>query len=95
MVFPAEEIPIYKGVSQGVAGIKLRDHDKVLAFDISRTSLEGPEVITAQGRNLVVRERKFGISSRGGKGRIVLKRGSIDIWVRGPVQMLGDDEGEE
>lgn len=96
MIFATDEIGVLKAAGKGVTGIKLRDDDKVMAVDFCRTSLDGPAVITALGRELVVRERKFGISSRGNRGSVVLKRGTIDTWVRGPAVSLGstDDEPE-
>ena len=90
MVFPVSETSILRASGKGTIGIKLRSQDEVLAFDLAVGSLDGPEVITEQGRRLVVRERKFGISKRGGRGRVVLKRGSIETWVRPPVIQDGE-----
>jgi DNA gyrase subunit A len=101
IVFPVAEAPILARSGKGSMGIKLRDDDRLLAFELARNSLEGPEVVTSLGRTLVVRERKFGVSKRGARGRIVLKRGSIDTWNRLPSLNLGvpdtpeDDPTEE
>lgn len=84
MLFESSEVPILRAAGKGVTGIKLRDGDEVMCFELAEGSLGGPTVLTGQGRELVVRERKFGISRRGGRGRVVLKRGSIDTWVREP-----------
>ncbi|MBT3218778.1 MAG: DNA topoisomerase IV subunit A [Proteobacteria bacterium] len=103
MLFPVGETAILRASGKGNMGIKLRPEDEVLAFDLALGSLDGPEVVTAQGRSLVVRERKFGISKRGGRGRVVLKRGSIDTWARPPMiqdgepsvpLVIADEEGE-
>ena len=98
MLFAVAEIPILRAAGKGVNGIRLRDGDEVLAFELARNALEGPSVTTSFGRELVVRERKFGIGKRGGRGKVVLQRGSIDHWERGPIVALakadhGDGEG--
>ena len=59
---------------------------------LSRHSGEGPLVTTSFGRDLTVTPRRFG-GSRAGKGKVVLKRGSIDVWSRTYVQL--DDPTEE
>ncbi len=92
MVFPISEVSILKNAGMGVMGIKLRDGDKVLAFELCSGSLDGPEVFTNKGRDLVVRERKFGLSSRGARGNVVLKRGSIDRWTRSTIVQLGNKD---
>lgn len=86
--FPLAETPILKAAGTGVTGLSLRDDDEILACELARNALDGPEVVTAQGRELVVRERGFA-GPRGGKGKVVLQRGSIDVWRRGPVVQLG------
>ncbi|MCB9678808.1 MAG: DNA topoisomerase IV subunit A [Alphaproteobacteria bacterium] len=101
MIFPVGETPILARGGKGSTGIKVRDDDEVVAFELVTGSLQGPEVMTSFGRELVVRERKFGISKRGGRGKVVLKRGSIDEWKRNPIVQLGvpdtppDDPTEE
>ncbi len=92
LVFEVAEVPVLKAAGKGVTGIKLRDADEVMAFELGRGSLEGPTVITSFGRELVVRERKFGLGHRGGRGKVVLTRGTIDEWLREPVILL--DEGK-
>ncbi|TNE90889.1 MAG: DNA topoisomerase IV subunit A [Deltaproteobacteria bacterium] len=89
MLFPVDDIPPRKGVSKGVIGLKLRDDDEIMAFGLAKNSIQGPTVITAKGREINVSERKFGISSRGGRGNVVLQRGSIETWVRQPTLQLG------
>src|SRR5690606_10794259 len=60
MLFPVAEVPLLKAAGRGVTGIKTRDDDRVLAFELARGALDGPAVVTGQGREMVVRERKFG-----------------------------------
>jgi hypothetical protein len=95
MVYDINDVVILRASGKGTTGIKLRPEDEVIAFELARSTMEGPEVVTAQGRSLVVRERKFGLSKRGGRGRVVLKRGQISTWTRGPVLMLGPQSAEE
>ncbi|MFT7520503.1 MAG: DNA gyrase subunit A [Kiritimatiellia bacterium] len=93
MLFKADDVSILRAAGKGVMGIKLRDDDRVMCMELATKSLDGPTVITGNGRELVVRERKFGVSTRGGRGNVVLKRGSIDTWVREPiVALLAHDE---
>ena len=89
-------------VSKGVIGMKLRDEDHIMAFGMAQNTIQGPAVITGKGREINVSERKFGVSKRGGRGNVVLQRGSIDTWIRMPSVLLGtsedapaDDETEE
>jgi len=94
IVFALDDTPILKAAGKGVTGIKLRDDDEVIAFELARSTLQGPTVTTSFGRDLVVRERKFGLGKRGSRGKVVLKRGSIDGWQRAPiVAVLTDDVG--
>jgi DNA gyrase subunit A len=91
-VFPAAEIPILKAAGKGVTGIKIgKDGDAVVAFDVVATAADGPTVTTSFGRDVVVRERSFGLNKRGGRGKVVLRRGTIDTWHRPPEVRLGDD----
>ena len=96
MVIELEEAPILKAAGMGVTAIKLQSGpDHVMACELAKSSLDGPEVVTGQGRELVVRERKFGLSKRGGKGNVVLRRGTIESWRRGPVVRLARDDVPE
>jgi len=88
IVFELTDVPVLKAAGKGVTGIKLREGDEVMAFELGRSSLDGPTVTTSFGRELVVRERKFGITKRGGRGKVVLTRGTIDAWHREPRVML-------
>jgi len=94
MVFTLEQVPVLKAAGAGIMGIKLREDDHVMAFELARGSLDGPTVITNLGRDLVVRERKFGLSTRGGRGNVVLQRGTIDTWVRQPTVRLGTPDDD-
>ena len=92
MLFAVAEVPVLRAPGKGVLGIKLRSDDAIMAFELARRSLAGPTVLTSFGRELVIRERKFGVSKRGGRGRVVLQRGSIDTWLREPCLQTGAEE---
>jgi DNA gyrase subunit A len=95
IVLEVADVPVLKAAGKGVSGLKLRETDAVMAVELARGSVDGPVVVTNNGRDVVVSERKFGISKRGGRGSVVLTRGSIDVWRRKPVLMLGDDSDED
>jgi DNA gyrase subunit A len=95
MVFPTDEIGILRAAGKGVTGIKLRPGDEVMAAEVVRSPSDGPVVTTGLGREVMVKEKKFGISNRGNRGTVVLKRGTIDAWIRTPqVLLAGTDEPE-
>ena len=77
--FPADEVKIIRSSGKGVTGIKLRPGDQVLAFELTREKFKGATVTTSTGREEVVRPSKFA-GKRGGRGRVVLKRGSFVSW---------------
>nr|MBA2322328.1 DNA topoisomerase [Deltaproteobacteria bacterium] len=91
-VFPVMEIGVLKAPGKGVTGIKLREDDRVMAFDLARAKADGITVITALGREVVVSpgERGFQDTPRGGRGKVVLQRGTIDTWVRSGPVIIGD-----
>jgi DNA gyrase subunit A len=89
MVFALDEVPILRSAGKGTMGIKLRDDDEVMAFELAFGARRGARVITGLGRELRVTERKFGLSKRGGRGNVVLRRGTIDIWQTEPEVLLG------
>ena len=77
--FEASEVKIIRGSGKGVMGIKLRPGDRVMAFELTREKFKGATVTTSTGREEVVRPSKFA-GKRGGRGRVVLKRGSFVHW---------------
>ena len=50
-----------------------------MAFELTREKFKGATVTTSTGREEVVRPSKFA-GKRGGRGRVVLKRGSFVHW---------------
>jgi DNA gyrase subunit A len=94
-VFPAADVTVLRAAGKGVAGIKLKPEDELVCFELASTPMEGPVVVTSFGRELEVRERKFGLSPRGSRGKVVLVRGSIETWRRGPTIWTGDEPRPE
>jgi DNA gyrase subunit A len=94
MTFPSSEAPILRSQGKGVAGIRLRDDDQIMAFELSTQPGDGPTVVTAKGRTLVVRPRVFA-GRRGGRGKVVLQRGTIETWVRTPEVFAVTTDEEE
>ncbi len=85
LVFPADDVTLLKAAGKGNLGIKLRSDDAVLAFGLAAKPDEGPEVVTARGRHLVISEARFGLRKRASRGRPVLKRDGFVRWVREPM----------
>ena len=81
LTFPVLEANCLKGAGKGVTGIKLRDEDTVLAFELTTHRLEGAQVVTSQGREEVIRPNKYA-GSRAGRGKVVLKRDRFTTWVQ-------------
>jgi DNA gyrase subunit A len=88
MVTLADGLPVLKAAGKGVQAIKLDDDDQIVACEVSDDALGGPAVVTSTGRELVVSERAYGRSERASRGHLVLKRGAIHQWKRGPVQLV-------
>ncbi|MFK7930299.1 MAG: DNA topoisomerase (ATP-hydrolyzing) subunit A [Myxococcota bacterium] len=93
LVFPTDDTPLLKAAGKGVTGIKMPKEGRVVAAGLVSGRFKGLTVLTNNGREVVVREGKFG-GSRGNRGGVILKRGSIDSWVRpGPeVWIPGTDD---
>jgi len=64
----------------------------VMACELAAERGHDVRPLHGAGRELAVRERKFGLNKRGARGRVVLKRGTIDTWKRQPVILLDPDE---
>jgi DNA gyrase subunit A len=79
LCFPANQAKFIRGAGKGVIAIKLRDGDKILAFELSREKYQGVTITTPQGREETVRPSKF-LGSRAGRGTVVIKRGRFSDW---------------
>ena len=100
LMFPVREISHVKSAAKGVRAISLEGDDTVLDFTLSRERLDGLEVETNQGARHFVRRSigKFEPTSRGNKGRFVIRRGHLIRSHRPPVEIprrADDEEGDE
>ena len=96
LTFPVNEAKFIRGAGKGVIAIKLRDDDRVLAFELTRQKFEGANIKTPQGREETVRPSKFA-GKRAARGSVVLKRGRFVDWIRSPIRydlssVISDDE---
>ena len=81
MCFEVWTAPVLKGAGQGVLAIKLKPDDRVFAFALTTDRHEGPVLVTALGRDEVVRPSKY-TGSRGGRGHLLFRRGQFALWKR-------------
>ncbi len=86
MLCPAREINFLSGPGKGVILIKLpRGADRVLGFVASTGDRDLLTVETSRGAAQTVSTAKYGVSSRGGKGRELLQRGKFTRVIPPPV----------
>ena len=72
------EINLLSGPGKGVMLFKLKkDRDHVLGFIASRGDRDLLTVETSRGASQTISTAKYGVSSRGGKGRELLQRGKF------------------
>ncbi len=86
LLCPAREINFLSGPGKGVILIKLpRGTDRVLGFVASTGDRDLLTVETSRGASQTVSTAKYGVSSRGGKGRELLQRGQFRRVIPPPV----------
>ena len=97
LIFKTEELKFLGRAGKGVNAIKLAGDDSVLDFALVNKPSESLEVETNRGRRVLVWERKYTLASRGGKGTVVVKSGSLAAVGRDPsvVDPFGSEEPEE
>jgi DNA gyrase subunit A len=79
LCFPVTQVKYVRGAGKGVIAIKLKDGDRVLAFELTRQKFQGAIVRTPQGREETVRPSKF-LGNRAARGSVVIKRGRFAHW---------------
>ncbi|MDP2312420.1 MAG: DNA topoisomerase IV subunit A [Pseudomonadota bacterium] len=87
LTFGVWEVPVIRAAGKGVIAIKLKETDRVFAWELSTDAMSGPTVVTALGREEIVRPNKFE-GPRAGRGHPVFKRGSFVTWKRVPEVRL-------
>ena len=93
MLCPAREINFLSGPGKGVILIKLaKGRDRVLGFVASTGDRDLLTVETGRGAAQTVSTAKYGVSSRGGKGRELLQRGRFARVIPPPVTVPALDD---
>ncbi len=92
-----EEVNFLSGPGRGVRVIKVDKTDRVLSFDVSTRPREGLVVIRDGGKRIPILPGNYRVTSRGGKGFEVVKRGSLEEIERRALSLpdfLSTGEGE-
>jgi DNA gyrase subunit A len=83
------------GAGRGVLLIKLEEGDTVIGFTVARNDGDGLVVETSAGGEQRISPSKYELSSRGGRGREVIKRGTLTrrVWAMPavPPALEGED----
>ena len=80
LLFAVGEINVVAGAGKGVMATKLDEGDSLLGFALLGVR-EGIEVETNKGRVEPIRLKKFPVTSRGGKGRELIRTGYLSRMV--------------
>ena len=93
MLCPAEEVNVLSGPGRGVILIKIDGgKDRLLGFIASKGDRDLMVVETSRGAEQTVSTAKYEVTSRGGKGRELLQRGSFTRVVPPPPVVVGPSE---
>jgi DNA gyrase subunit A len=87
LLFPVPEVNVLSGPGKGVMAIKVTRGDHVLGFVLTTHRMSGLEVTTSRGRDEVVRPNKFSVTSRGNRGREIIRQGTLALVPRPPVEL--------
>ena len=79
LLFPVNEVNVLGSAGKGVLAIKLAPKDFVLGFALTTHRMSGLDVITSRGRDEVVRPNKFKVTSRGNRGREIIRQGTLSL----------------
>jgi DNA gyrase subunit A len=94
LIFKTEDLKFLRRSGKGVNAIRLSRGDSVLDFQVVGRSTESLEVETNRGRRVLVWERKYSLTSRGGKGIQVVKQGHLEAVGRPPT-VVDPFDGED
>ena len=97
ILFLAESLKLLMRSGKGVNAIRLGRGDRVLDFALLTRPSHSLGVQTNRGRDVLVWERKYKLTNRGGKGFEVIKLGTLQALPRPPVVIdpFGGEEPEE
>jgi len=96
LTFPVDEISVIKSPGKGVRAINLDKKDFVVGVALTDHRQDGLEVETNRGRSIVVSPRRFPPVTRGGRGRLIIRRGHIAKVLRPVVEIrpaVSEDAG--
>jgi DNA gyrase subunit A len=91
LIFPSAQIPVVKGPGKGVIAIRLDKGDHVIGAALSTAARDGLDVQTSRGRDETIRTTKFEVTGRGGKGKRVIKLGTLSLAEQPPVVRSFED----
>ena len=83
---PVAEVNYLAGPGRGVILMKIAKDDRLLGFKVSKGDRDLLEVETAQGGARTISTAKYEITGRGGKGKEILKRGTITRIIPGEIE---------
>ncbi len=93
MLCPVDEVNVLSGPGRGVILIKIDGtKDRLLGFIASRGDRDLMVVETSRGAEQTISTAKYDVTSRGGKGRELLQRGSFTRIVAPPAVVVGVPE---
>ncbi len=94
ILFAAEQLKLLRRSGKGVNAIRLGKGDRVIDFGLLTRPSHKLEVTTSRGREVLVWERKYKLTNRGGKGFEVIKLGTLDAMPRDPA-VIDPYQGED
>ncbi len=77
LLCPVEEVNYLEGTGRGVILIKLGKGDRVLGFIAAANKSDALTVVTGRGARKSVSQSRYGVTSRAGRGRELLKNGTL------------------
>ena len=83
----AEEVGVLSGPGRGVTVIKLDSTDRVLAVRILSRKQDQLIVLKQEGSTFTISTRKYQPVTRGGKGHVLFKRGTLKGAEALPVEL--------
>jgi DNA gyrase subunit A len=86
LIFAVTEANVVAGAAKGVTAIKLDPKDRVLGFSLANKLREGLTVRTSRGATQIIRATKYPVTGRGGRGHVILQRGSLDAVIHDEAQ---------
>ncbi|MCA9564127.1 MAG: hypothetical protein KC561_11595, partial [Myxococcales bacterium] len=95
LLFDVNEINVLSGPGKGVMAAKLTGTDFIFGFALTTDRMDGLTVETNRGRTEVIRPNKFKVTSRGGKGREIIKRGYLSGVFFPPIEVSLEQPEEE